>query len=155
MEDQFFLIVFFIPEQIMGFFTKDDEIIVLGKEYFRVSSFSYVFTAITFSYASILRSTGQIKLPMIINTLAIFINTFLNYLLIGGNMNFCLILEIITVWIIGFPLGFLSSMIFKMPITVVFTLITVQEIYKFISCAKRFKSKKWINNLIKLEGMVE
>nr|WP_242950645.1 MATE family efflux transporter [Clostridium grantii] len=47
------------------------------------------------------------------------------------------------------------GMIFKMPITVVFTLITVQEIYKFISCAKRFKSKKWINNLIKLEGVVE
>ena len=77
----------FFPRQILNIFTKDSTVIELGSEYLRIIVFSYIITSITFSYSFILRSTGQVKAPMIVSIIALVINTLLNYMLVYGYFN--------------------------------------------------------------------
>ncbi len=73
-----------LPERLMGFYTQDPEVIRLGSEYLRIVGLSYVFTAITVSYSSVLRSITQVALPMIVALLALALKTVIAYLLIFG-----------------------------------------------------------------------
>lgn len=84
----FTIAAIFIPKYVLGIFSKDLEVIFLGSKYLRITAFSYILTAITFSYAFALRSTGQVKLPMRVSVCALLLNTLLNYLLIFGNLGF-------------------------------------------------------------------
>lgn len=74
-----------IPELLLSFFTADPQVIALGSDYLKIVAISFIPTMVSFAYASVLRSTGQVILPLKINGIAILINTFLNYLLIYGN----------------------------------------------------------------------
>lgn len=66
----------------------------------------------------------------------------------GGDTKFCMVLDIINIWLIGVPLAFISVMVFHLPVHLVLALVLSEEIIKNIVVLKRFKSKKWINNLI-------
>lgn len=66
----------------------------------------------------------------------------------GGDVTFCLVMDLVAVYLIGLPLGFLGQAVWHLPIEGVFALFTSQEIFKFILCTKRFLSKRWINNLV-------
>ncbi len=77
----------FYPEAVMRVFTNQPGAIAEGAAYLRIIGWSYVPTAVTFAYVFIMRSTGQVKLPVIISTLAIVINTFLNWVLIYGHLG--------------------------------------------------------------------
>lgn len=80
----FSLAAIFIPEQLMSFYTEDSEVIQLGSEYLRIVGMSYVFTAISISYASVLRSITQVTLPVVVAVVALALKTGLGYLLIFG-----------------------------------------------------------------------
>jgi putative MATE family efflux protein len=84
----FTLAAVLFPEFILGIYSKDPAVIALGSTYLRRVGFSYFFTSITFSFASVLRSTENVKLPMVVSIVALSINTVLNYLLIFGNFGF-------------------------------------------------------------------
>jgi putative MATE family efflux protein len=77
-----------IPEQILGVFSKDRDVILLGSQFLRIISLSYVITSITFAYSFTLRSTGQVKIPMAVSVTALAVNTVLNYLLVYGYFGF-------------------------------------------------------------------
>lgn len=74
----------FIPERLMSFYTEDAEVIKLGSEYLRIVGFSYIFTAISISYISVLRSITQIALPVVVAVLALALKTVIAYLFIFG-----------------------------------------------------------------------
>jgi putative efflux protein, MATE family len=74
----------FIPERLMGFYTEDVAVIKLGSDYLRIVGLSYVFTAITISYISVLRSITQVTLTVIVAVLALGLKTILGYLFIFG-----------------------------------------------------------------------
>lgn len=78
----------FTPRGIMRIFTTDLGAISEGANYLRIVGLSYIPSAITFSYVFVLRSTGNVKLPMKISILAILANTFMNWVLIYGNLGF-------------------------------------------------------------------
>lgn len=80
----FFLISVFNSQAILRLFSSDRRVVELGGEYLFITSFTFVMIAITACYAAALRSTGEVKLPMRVNVIAIIINTVLNYLLIFG-----------------------------------------------------------------------
>lgn len=65
----------------------------------------------------------------------------------GGDTKYSMILEIGAVWLVGVPLGFLGSLVFKYPVYIVFLLVTFEEIFKFIISIPRIISKKWIKRL--------
>ena len=76
------------PRQAVGFYSADPEVIQLGGEYLRIVGFSYLATTLTLCYTSVLRSTGVIRLPVIVGVATLCLNTGLNYLLIFGNFGF-------------------------------------------------------------------
>lgn len=80
----FCIIAVFFPRQFLGIYSEDQVVIELGAGYLRIFGPSYIFFALTFCFASVLRSTGQVRLPVLVSTVALVINTLLNYLLIFG-----------------------------------------------------------------------
>lgn len=76
-----------IPEIALGFYTTDPEVIALGSEYLRIFGWAYAFIAVSFSYAAILRSTGQVRIPLIVTMTALSFNTVASYALIFGKLG--------------------------------------------------------------------
>ncbi|MBI9011752.1 MAG: MATE family efflux transporter [Clostridiales bacterium] len=76
-----------IPEKIMSIFSTDSSVIYVGSSYLRITVISYFFTAISFTYASFLRSIGNAKLPMFASLLGLIVNGLLNYILIFGYLG--------------------------------------------------------------------
>jgi putative MATE family efflux protein len=83
----FFTLAQFLPSQILSIYTSDPEVIALGTSYVRVFSWTYLFFAITFSYALVMRSTGDVRTPTTISVLALLLSTFLSYSLIFGKFG--------------------------------------------------------------------
>ncbi len=77
-----------IPVKVISIYSTDPEVLSLGSSYLQIVAFSYVLTAITNSFSTALRSTENVKLPMLISLLALSFNTIINYLLILGNFGF-------------------------------------------------------------------
>ena len=60
-----------IPQQLMSFYTEDQEVIKLGSDYLRIVGLSYVMTAISVSYISVLRSITMVKMTVVVSVLAL------------------------------------------------------------------------------------
>jgi len=75
------------PSQILHIYSKDSIVIELGTSYIRTFSWTFLFFAITFSYALVMRSTGDVKTPTAISVGALLISTFLSYSLIFGKFG--------------------------------------------------------------------
>lgn len=67
----------------------------------------------------------------------------------GGDTKRAFIIEASTMWFIGVPLAFIGALVFKLPIYGVVALTTLEEVGKFILCAYRLASGKWMKNLVK------
>lgn len=65
----------------------------------------------------------------------------------GGNTKFGMICDIITMWCVSVPLGFLSAFVFKFPPMVVYFILCLDEFWKIPVVYKYYKSYKWINNI--------
>ncbi len=84
----FSLTVFFFRDHIMRIFIDDPTVIELGSKYLKIVSFSYFFTAISFAFSFNSRAIHMLKMPTAVNAVALLINTFINWLLIDGNLGF-------------------------------------------------------------------
>lgn len=73
-----------IPNQLLGLFSKDMEVILLGAKYLRISAVSYIFIAISMQFSSGLRSIEKVKIPFYSNSIALIFNVIFNYLFIFG-----------------------------------------------------------------------
>lgn len=65
----------------------------------------------------------------------------------GGDTKYSMILEIFAVWGIGVPLAFIGALVLDFPVYIVFLLVTLEEVFKFIVSIPRIISKKWIKEL--------
>ena len=84
----FFVLAQFLPAEILRIYSRDPAVIALGTSYIRTFSWTYLFFAITFSYALVMRSTGDVKTPTLVSVGALIISTFLSYSLIFGKFGF-------------------------------------------------------------------
>lgn len=84
----FFISCLAIPQNILSIFTNIEEIKEIGANYIRYGAPCYLFIAISVPLSSALKSTQQIKLPLLASVTAFGCNTFFNYLLIFGNFGF-------------------------------------------------------------------
>ncbi len=66
----------------------------------------------------------------------------------GGDTKFAMLAEIGCVWLIGVPLVFLGTFYWSLPVYYVVLLAQTVEVVEFFLCFFRFKSKKWVNNMI-------
>jgi putative MATE family efflux protein len=74
--------------QVLHIYTQDAQVVALGSQYLRIIAACFIPYAITASFSAVLRSTGNVKLPMLVSGFALSLNTFMNYLLILGNFGF-------------------------------------------------------------------
>lgn len=83
----FSLVAIFLPVQVISIYSKDPAVISQGSVYLQIVAFSYVITAITSSFAFVLRSTENVKLPLLTSFVALSLNTLMNYGLVLGNFG--------------------------------------------------------------------
>ncbi|MBC3798554.1 MATE family efflux transporter [Acetobacterium tundrae] len=83
----FSLATFFAPEMIMGIYTTDSTIIQYGARYFKWSVPCYALLGLSLTSTIVLRSVGQVRLPLFSSIGAFLINIFFNYLFIFGNFG--------------------------------------------------------------------
>jgi putative MATE family efflux protein len=72
------------PRTLLSLYSKDQEVVTTGIQYLKIVGFSYLFTSITFTFTSSLKSTEKVKQTTAIAAISIGINTVLNFLLIFG-----------------------------------------------------------------------
>ncbi len=75
------------PDTVMRIFTEKPDTIAEGAKYLVIIALSYPLTAMTQAYVAILRSMNCVKLPVVITSVAIGVNIFLNYSLIFGHFG--------------------------------------------------------------------
>jgi putative MATE family efflux protein len=84
----FMLLALLAPEWMMSLLSDGHpEIVRLGSSYLRIVGWSYVFTAVSFSFAVAARSIEQAKMPTVVSGVSLVINTLLNYGLIFGKLG--------------------------------------------------------------------
>lgn len=67
----------------------------------------------------------------------------------GGDTWFAMILDCGTIWLIGVPLAFISTGVFRIPIYMAVLICKTEEVVKLALSLKRFFSKKWARSVIK------
>ncbi|HWQ79811.1 MAG TPA: MATE family efflux transporter [Anaerovoracaceae bacterium] len=66
----------------------------------------------------------------------------------GGDTRFAMCVEVGGVWLIGVPLVFFGALYLKLPIYFVVLMAQTEEVVKLILCRQRFRSGKWLKNLV-------
>ncbi len=83
----FMSVALFFPNIFLDAFTSDQQVIQLGTQILRIVGFSFLFTPITNSFYMVLRSTGNVRLPMVVSSSSVIINTILGYMLVFGKLG--------------------------------------------------------------------
>jgi putative MATE family efflux protein len=66
----------------------------------------------------------------------------------GGDTKFSMFAELTCVWLIGVPMALLGSLVLKLSVVYVVCMILTEEVVKTIIARRRFKSEKWVHNII-------
>lgn len=83
----FFLAAQLFPETIMRFYTTEPGVILQGSRFLRIISISFFFQGVSTVSATILRTVGTVKLPLITTLITFVNNVILNWVFIYGNLG--------------------------------------------------------------------
>ncbi|HAT4243274.1 MATE family efflux transporter [Clostridium perfringens] len=67
----------------------------------------------------------------------------------GGDAKFVLINDLIFMWLVAIPGGFLVAFVLELPVALVFLVIKCDEILKSLTSVYRVISGKWVNDVTK------
>jgi putative MATE family efflux protein len=70
----------------------------------------------------------------------------------GGDTKFCMILELFSIWGYVVPISFIAALWFKLPVYWIIMFINIEHILKLFLLVPRYRSKKWIKNLVKQQA---
>ncbi len=73
---------------------------------------------------------------------------FIGILRAGGDTRYALLLETLVIWLIAIPLGLLGAFVLDLPVHWVYLMISSEELIKFTIGSGRFRSGRWLNNLV-------
>lgn len=65
----------------------------------------------------------------------------------GGNSRFGLICDLVVMWGISVPLGFISAFVLHLPPKAVYFVLCLDEFWKVPVVIKYYRSGKWLNNI--------
>ena len=80
----FTVLALLMPEQLVGIFTSDREVIFEGAKYLRIVGLSYVFMAVTQVYLNIMRSIERVVVATVVYFVSLLVNIVINAVLIFG-----------------------------------------------------------------------
>ena len=81
------ILTFYYAGSTMSWGSNDLEVIGLGEHYLWITMPSLFFVAVILVFENALRSTGEVKLPLLLSASAIVCNVILNYWLINGGLG--------------------------------------------------------------------
>lgn len=64
----------------------------------------------------------------------------------GGDTHYCLVVDIIVMWVFGLPI-YLTAVWFGVPFVILYALTFVEEILKWTPISRRLKKGVWVKNL--------
>ncbi|MDK2946020.1 MATE family efflux transporter [Geotoga petraea] len=112
----FFIPSFFFTDKVMGIFTPDHTVVLIGIEYLSIIALTFPVMALVFSFEACLKSTEKTVIPMYSSLIAMGTNIFLNYILIFGKFGFP------TMGVKGAAIGTLISRILQLFILIIIML---------------------------------
>lgn len=68
----------------------------------------------------------------------------------GGDTKFELKCDAVTMWVILIPIGMITAFVLKLPIMVVYFIISMDEIIKLPAVYRHYKKYNWVRNLTEL-----
>ena len=83
----FFLITLLFPEWVMSIYTTNEETVRYGVSYLRWILPTYYCMGLSLTVTIVLRSVGQVRIPLVSSVLAFFINVFFNWVFIFGCLG--------------------------------------------------------------------
>ena len=75
------------PEVVLSMYTDKLQIREIGIDYIRIVGFSYPLQVMAMGMSALLRSTEKVKIPLYGAIASVFTNTFMNWVLIFGNLG--------------------------------------------------------------------
>lgn len=75
------------PEGIMTLYTSDEEIIRYGAIYLRWMIPTYIAMGLSLTCTIVLRTVGQVRIPLVCSIIAFFVNIFFNWVFIFGKLG--------------------------------------------------------------------
>ena len=66
----------------------------------------------------------------------------------GGDTRFAMITEVSTVWLIGVPAAFITSLLLGWPVWAAVLSVKLESVIKAVILTMRYVSKKWLNTVI-------
>ncbi|MCH4889490.1 MATE family efflux transporter [Acidaminobacter sp. JC074] len=66
----------------------------------------------------------------------------------GGDTRFAMLAEMGSVWLVGVPMALIGSRVLHLSVVYVVWMILTEEVVKATLCAIRFRSGKWVHNVI-------
>ncbi len=67
----------------------------------------------------------------------------------GGDTKFAFLIETSTIWLVGVPAVLIAALVFRWPVEYVVAFTYLEQLVKGTACLIRFKSGKWVHNLVK------
>ena len=83
----FTLSTIFFPSQILAMYAKEEEVIVEGLKYFVYMAPCYLLLGLSLTSTIVMRTSGQMAVPLITSIGAFFVNIFFNYMFIFGKFG--------------------------------------------------------------------
>jgi len=84
----FFLVIAeFFPAAVLSIYSRDPAVIALGSSYLRIFGFSFLFFSVTATFSLVLRSIGEVRLPVSVTIGALLLNIILSYVFIFGKLG--------------------------------------------------------------------
>lgn len=65
----------------------------------------------------------------------------------GGKTEYVMFIDLIGTWIFGVPLGLLSAFVFKLPVYLVYFILSLEECVRFGISVGMFRKRKWMQKL--------
>jgi len=83
----FGIFTYIFPGFIMSLYTNDPLIIAQGIKYLEITSFIFIIHGTAFTTVQLLRTTGVVRLGLVISIISLFVNIGANYVLIFGHFG--------------------------------------------------------------------
>ena len=81
------LLSLFFPAVVLRIYSNDEAVIAIGSQYLRMLAPSFLMLSVIYVFSAALRSTGNVKLPMLVSTSTLALDIVLAYGLIFGKMG--------------------------------------------------------------------
>jgi putative MATE family efflux protein len=79
---------------------------------------------------------------------------FIGALRAGGDTRFAMFMELFSVWVIGVPAALIGGFVLRLPVYGVYVLVLLEELVKAFIILRRYRSRKWIHDLVNLPAEV-